>query len=499
MSINETSSRLRPATRRREARERGIAVMLTAMMMLFTIPAVGLAIDAGLLYLIRARMTAACDAASLATARNLHLGITLAEQMANATARGQVYFNANFPANYLGVSNPAVTINIVEVNVSTLRVTSTSTGSAPVYFMRILGGNTALAGGSGVAVRRDVNLMLVLDRSGSMAGTPCTDMIAASKTFTNMFINGRDRIGLVTYGGAVYNAYAPTKNFKMSPTVNASIDQITCNGWTNTSGAYWSAYQQLQAVNEPLALNLIVFFTDGVPTAFSAQFPVKTVSDSRHGASGLACGSGSTCTIPKSSCVDDLGRAASDPLWGTFAGKTGVITGGGSGSTGDTPGILNPVATSFSNSDPLIPATQRASCDFGSNSNRARRDLAYIPAQNTVGLNTTGYKSVVLFSSGHPYVNRIRIDKPVNISAVASNLADNAAAAIRADTNLDVVTYTLGLGSVDEILLKRMANDLTSPIYDNTKEHGLYAYAPNSAALNEAFNRIASDILRLTN
>lgn len=39
--------------RKRENRERGMAVMLTAIMLLFTIPAMGLAIDAGLMYVIR--------------------------------------------------------------------------------------------------------------------------------------------------------------------------------------------------------------------------------------------------------------------------------------------------------------------------------------------------------------------------------------------------------------------------------------------------------------
>lgn len=502
MSINATFSSPKPeVTRRREARERGIAVILTAMMMLFTIPAVGLAIDAGLLYLIRARMSAACDAASLATARNLNLGQTLAEQIGNATARGQVYFNANFPTNYLGVTAPAVQIQVTQLNLSTLRVFSTATGSAPVYFMKILGGNTALAGGAGTAVRRDVNMALVLDRSGSMQGQPCTDMIASSKNFTNQFVNQRDRIGLVTFGAAVYNAYTPTKDFQNpSNSVNSKINSITCAGWTNTSNAYWNAYQMLQTINEPLALNIIVFFTDGVPTAFTAKFPIKTVSDTRYGANGLSCtGTGSQCTIPKSSCVDDNGYSAANASWGTFAGKTGVMTGGSGNTTGDTNGLVNPVATSFGTSDPMVSSSISNGCAFAGDQRRARRDLAYIPPTNVNALNTTGYKSLVLFSSGHPYGSKIRPDVPLNVTNVGINLADNAAATIRNNTTLNPVTYTIGLGAVDPVLLKRMANATDSPIYDDTKEHGIYAYASDSSQLNLAYSRILSDILRLTN
>lgn len=506
MSINAIFSSPKPqVTRRREARERGIAVILTAMMMLFTIPAVGLAIDAGLLYLIRARMSAACDAASLATARNLNLGQTLAEQIGNATARGQVYFNANFPNDYLGVATPAVNIQVTQLNMNTLRVFSTATGNAPIYFMRILGGNTSLAGGAGTAVRRDVNLALVLDRSGSMQGQPCADMISASKTFTNQFVNQRDRIGLVTFGAAVYDAFAPTKDFQnASNSVNSKIDSVTCAGWTNTSNAYWSAYQMLQSINEPLALNVIVFFTDGMPTAFTANFPIKTVSDTRYGANGLNCTStGSQCTISKSSCVDDNGYSSSHASWGTFAGKTGALTGGSpTNSTGDTNGLVNPVATSFSTSDPLVGSSISNGCAFASDQRRLRRDVAYIPSTNVNGLATTGYQSLTLFGSGHPYYNKIRPDNPRNITRVGMNVADNAATTIRANTSLNVVTYTIGLdgnGGVDDDLLKRMANTLDSSNHDDTKEHGFYAYAADSSQLNLAYSRILSDILRLTN
>ena len=107
MSTNETFSKGRPETglqpkmsvraisRRREQRESGMAVILTAIMLLFTLPAVGLAIDAGLLYVIRGRLTAACDAASLATARNLNVGLTLAAQTDAALARGNAFFLAS--------------------------------------------------------------------------------------------------------------------------------------------------------------------------------------------------------------------------------------------------------------------------------------------------------------------------------------------------------------------------------------------------------------------
>ena len=80
---------------------------------------------------------------------------------------------------------------------------------------------------------------------------------------------------------------------------------------------------------------------------------------------------------------------------------------------------------------------------------------------------------------------------------------DNAAQRMRSDTRLAPVIYTIGLGNPatgeepDEVLMRRMSNDPTSPIYDNTKQDGLYVFAANSTQLNMAFYRIASEVLRI--
>ena len=57
--------------------------------------------------------------------------------------------------------------------------------------------------GSQLASRRDVNLLLVLDRSSSMNNSgSCDPMKAAAQTFVEQFANGRDRLGLLTYGAS---------------------------------------------------------------------------------------------------------------------------------------------------------------------------------------------------------------------------------------------------------------------------------------------------------
>lgn len=519
MSISAASSNSlaerrgpQPVSRTREARESGTAVILTGLMLLFTIPAVGLAIDAGVLYVVRARLASACDAASLATARNLNLGITLAEQEVAAKARGAAFFTANFPDSYMSTSGTQKTITLAQLNASTITVTTSATTNAPLYFMRLLGGTVAVAGAMGKASRRDVNLMVVLDRSTSMAGTPCTDMKAAATNFVNMFANDRDTLGMVAFGTDVYLAYPPSDQFKNPGSANGlltnRISALTCNGYTNASAGFATAYQQLLTINQPLALNLIVFFTDGEPTAFSAKFPVKTVADTRYG-DGDTCAVNTTCSLPKSTCNDDNNRVSTHASWGVFAGKTGVLRvapGAVSSTTGDTDGLYQTTTTTWSSGSDLIPSGQRTNCQFGSDQSRARRDLAYIPPTDLFENSTSGYENATggnwTFQGSNPYVGRIRIDRPSVVTRVARNLADNAAKTARSNVNIPVTTFTIGLGSnggVNHTLLRRMAND-PDPLntaYESSKPAGAYAYAPNSADLNEVFNRIASEILRL--
>ena len=47
-----------------------------------------------------------------------------------------------------------------------------ATVTVPTYFLRFAGYNDLPISASATALRRDVNLMLVLDRSGSMSGSP---------------------------------------------------------------------------------------------------------------------------------------------------------------------------------------------------------------------------------------------------------------------------------------------------------------------------------------
>jgi hypothetical protein len=94
----------------------------------------------------------------------------------------------------------------------------------------------------------------------------------------------------------------------------------------------------------------------------------------------------------------------------------------------------------------------------------------------------------------------LKISSETTVVNASINALDNAAQRIRADASLNVVIYSIGLGGAGEAeheLLRRVSNDLQSPIYDNTKPAGFYVYSPTPSQLGEAFAKVASEILRL--
>ncbi|MCU0246546.1 MAG: VWA domain-containing protein [Bryobacter sp.] len=482
---------------------RGVALVLTTLLLFVIGPVVGLAIDVGIVYLLKLRLSQAADAACLAGARSLSRGADIASQRASAIAVAERYFDVNFPAGYWASSNRTRSITVNESASRMRMVTLDADVDVPLYFLRFVNKEWAHLHITAEARRRDVNVIMVLDRSGSMQNAgACDDLRDASRQFVDKFANGRDRIGMLTFNGGYKLDYTPTMYFKDSPSIYPKIDAIQCQGWTGTHQSLWLGYQQLRNINEQGALNVILFFTDGRPTALTARYPIKTLTDQRYGDGNSPYSSlSSTYNYNKSLCRDEFGRDYTSAAWNPQP-KLGFIAANGFNLTGETYGLLQHNSTA--NLEPVI--SDRSGCSFSeSEQERVRRDVAYIPDQDEYGNSTLNdaYKQRVVFGTGHAYAGRIRPDSPRALRHAAYNAADHAAARIRADQQLNIVTYVIGLGGTggteppDDELMLRLSNDIGSPIYDSSRPTGLYVYAPNAQQLSNAFLRVASEILRL--
>lgn len=504
--------------------KRGIAIIMLVFGLAMILMLVGLAVDASYLYTVRAKLSMACDAAALAAARSLNVGLSMAAQEASARARAQAFFDANFPNGNLNTRNRTSTVKVEETALRTRSVTVSASVVAPTYFMRLAGIGSVPVAATGTASRRDVNLMMVLDRSGSMSQSgACEPMKSAARSFVYRFAEGRDRLGMITYGTAWHLTYPLTKNFKtQSPTLDSVISTINCTGGTSTAMAVSEAFNQLAAVNEPGALNIIMLFTDGIPTGLTAEFPVKTSVDSRLGneenrkltlagteQTYYYPSTSTTYSMERSGCQDAAGKYYTQSGWSP-QNRVGVLVASGEGTatTGPTYGIIQPYAATITAADrslagPLGTLTSGSGCAFGANTTDfnlmryVRRDIAFVPNFDIYGNRMDCcYRTVSTFTSG-PYSGRIRPDRPSSVGAASTNATDNAAKRIRQSLAAPTIFYVIGLGSVDSVLLKRVANDPSSPSYARSEPTGLYVYAPDRTQLNQAFARIASEILRL--
>jgi Flp pilus assembly protein TadG len=372
-----------------DRKRRGFILLTHAVMIFFTIAMIGLAVDAGTMYVIKGRLSSAVDAAALAAGRSVNLASTVAAASAAATATATQFFNANFPAGYLGTGT---------MNLSTPTFTQEADGfgnpngildiavnasvPAPTYFMQIFGIHTVNVTGTGTATRRGTVMIIVLDISSSMnSGSPtaCSQMKTAVQQFLNNF-SPYDTIGVVQFDYTAQLLYPPSSNFG-SGALNTLIGNITCNNNTNTTSAMWLAYEQIKSVGLPLAYNSIVLFTDGSPNGISANFPVRTQSDTRYGpdvAIGASASCGSTtaqCPVPVA-CTGSAAQTVTGTIaqWATQTDQ------------GTTTGLYLPISTDSVS----YPATCNSALTSTLAGGNVRQLVAYIPDFDKYGNSTHG-------------------------------------------------------------------------------------------------------------
>ena len=125
--------------RRPRNREKGASLFIAiAALVWVVIPMMGLFIDLGILYSVKARLQAAVDGASLAAARALNLGTSTAAQAASAQQNAVNWFYANFPTGNWSTTSTVMNTNTVTVvdspNNANLRlVTVTATTNVPAF------------------------------------------------------------------------------------------------------------------------------------------------------------------------------------------------------------------------------------------------------------------------------------------------------------------------------------------------------------------------------
>jgi Flp pilus assembly protein TadG len=515
---------------RGKRREKGISLMLAVISLIFIIPMIGLAVDVGMLYVVKARLQGAVDGASLAAARALNLGQTTAAQATSAKQNAVNWFYANFPAGswfttgtLMDTSDAHAHVYDDPVNPYLRHVDVTASSNVPTLFMNWFGVKQTLIVAYGFASRRDVNAMLVLDRSGSMAGAPCAALITASKTFTGQFSAGRDKIGAISFGDNAYLHAVPLTTFQTTlgytntlGTGTGELDTIACAGGTATPQAMALAYNELYKINQPGALNVILVETDGLPNTVTVNFWDGSTA-------GLS--SSSNCLDINSKKESQGGFASSGVLPPWTAGHSmntggtgymadipaGMIGGLGGTDTGNTAFILFNSWTTVKTNTYSETANQYSAangCSMASNHN-SLSDLAWMPATDVYGSNLINASYNVVSGISGSHITTLTM---ANIRAAAFNATDDVATRARTNANVPVTIFSIGFKTsvtIDDTILQRIANDpnwLSSAacassgqcVVHTDQPEGTYTYAGTTADLIPAFLSISSQILRLS-
>lgn len=444
-------------------RQRGQVLILVGLTLVVLIGAVGLAVDLGRAYGVKARLNAAVDAAAIGAARALAEGVDDAARIANAQAAAQRFFGLNYPVDFLSSTPSAPTASAVHEASGRWTVSVSATAQMPTTFMRVLGQTQVNVAAAGQAIRRDLDALLVMDTSGSLAPpySPSTVFPTLKDAAVNSFIArfaagaGGDRVGLVSFSsGAVLDVpidKTSTRGFTRTTVVNA-INALTAEGATASAEGLRKGVDELNAVPVALrsSLRVILFFSDGAPNLVSGTFPRSS------------------------------GGSRAYNLYSDITGS----------------------------------ATDAANWVF--DQNYRNRDLG---RDNTISsLPLTGSGGIALASyngkrtlSGSPYTNN-----RCNVNKAARNMVENVANSARGQ---QIRIYAIGLGNPlntletsfgggncgyalaneqGSTILKRLANTSDSDTSNTSQPQGLYCHAATATDLDRCFSTIASEILRLT-
>jgi len=467
-----------------------------------------------MLYVVQTRLATAVDGAALGAGRLLGTS-------ANTTEIAGEFLRANYPSGFWGTYNLTPTIT-ASTNASLHTIVVTATVQAPLLFLRLLRQSNCTVAATATAIRRDVRIALVLDRSYSMV-SQMSALRSASANFVNMFNPGIDELGLVVYSGSAFTAYpsptsTPNANYTggTGPDVHFAdpvsgtadnmltiISKLQVGTDTNTAEGLWLAYKELKKAvaidNDPTRANVIVLFTDGVPNGFTTYLndPARNALKS------------------SSTCYYNPSTGSSNQMLGWIAAAGATTATFFDPSTSDGTGFYKPLIFDTSHSVKYW-ATTTSLGSFVDDMNQVTgmpvtncthltdsdiTTLGKIPPLDYYGNSTSGtaYTLSSIYNKYHVAYDSTKPYNGYHVGLASWNAVDNAGQRILADTSMNIAIYTIGFtgnGGVDPELLKRLSNVQSTP--NPNYQTGLYVEAADAASLQRAFGQVASEVLRLT-
>ena len=442
--------------------QKGAIIIIFALSLIVLIGFAALGTEVGRWYLTRVELSKAVDAAALAGAANI------SNPTLDVPTLARNFGMENFQAGYLGTETGDRSVAFTATVQQGGKLTVTGTTSSLAVLARYFGINQVAVASSGVAQKNEVEIIMVLDRSGSMNGSPLTKLKEAARSFIDYYqdTQNEDMIGLVSFATGVRVNYALNHNF-YTP-IQTAINSLSAIGATNIEDALSQAGAQFVDQTPVTPANrkqqYIVFFTDGRPTAFRTTF----VRDNSTPYPAVVCVTGN-CDSSSDSMYSKMGYTDSENWYGSILSNDPPYP------TGDG----KPTNTTVCKSG--TPQKGYINIKWGS--------FAAYPVSD---LGAEAYKAYcgmgVAADNGPPKIvvtdpNRLN-GKNGYICKTARQMAIDHANALKARF---VKIYAIGLGNADSTFLSTVAS---GPDY--------VEIAPSSSELEAIFRKIAKDIkLRL--
>lgn len=468
------------------SKESGVVLFYLAALLFVLLAFSGLAVDLGRAYVVKAHLSKAVDGAALAAARVIGNGQSAAQTEATRI------FNVNFPSGYFGASSvqspPTLNFQVAADGANIITVSSTAV--MPTTFMKVIGQQQVNVFSSGQATRRLVDMSFVVDRSGSLQSV-WNQVQSAAQQFVSYFDQNNDRVSLIMFAGntiVMDPIRTSTRGFDKT-TINSHIAGAATVGFTGSSEGLYQGWDQLRRIpnGNQSGLRIIVMFTDGAPNTFSGQF-------NGTGFANLA-GALHTNDFP---LVNGQGQNNPEAqglyqIYGTLA-SPGLQWAAPTDSTYTSGTSTN--YTQLNNKIPWIPLT----------SFHPNHSSSGIPFTFPLYDASLAGQRVLIGQGANGYPDHVQ-----NANNAARNLLEIIANAARSDNTgaYPIRIYTLGLGDLlnqnagtvpetGSSILKRVANDPTSPNFNSNQLAGQYYFAGDPAQLNAAFEAVRNQIIRLS-
>ncbi len=433
--------------------QRGIFALATALSLVALFAFTALGIEVGRWYVIRAELSKAVDAAAMVGAKNLSNPFLDTTSVGSTVGLMDAVGLANFGTGFFGTDGDPVFTS--DDTLGEGKVSVTASTNAINRIARVLDPtkyDQTTIGANGVAQQRDVEIVMVLDKSGSMSGA-INDLKEAAKSFIDFFAvtEDNDKFGLISFASGVEIDFAMGPYF-VQP-MQTAIDNMAASGGTNTEDAIDQAdgpsgfTDQTGVPGDQQVQQFLIFFSDGNPTAFRGTF---TRDGTDYDAVGYAA---------------DWDIKLMDPnVQFAYLNVKQYKTGDGlsSGST---------------------------SCQSGSPPSGYSNTKWWILDDPTYGVN--GYSTFLgvnyadLLNTYDPEICDLAKWRGKNyVEAITKQMAIDHAQELK-DKGIKI--YTIGLGSVDQNFLSAIASG-----------PGFEFYTPDSTELTMLFQKIATNIkLRL--